>query len=90
MTFPAPTGPITIEITTTPEDYSFALVDAVSGKSSVVGTATAASLTHRWPLSSPFTGTHFALYAHGFGGVGCRSPAWFSDVSWRGVREGGP
>ncbi|RSH93063.1 hypothetical protein EHS25_007416 [Saitozyma podzolica] len=89
-TFPAPTGAIAIEITATPEDYSFALVDAVSGKSSLVGTASAASLTHRWPLSSPFTGTHVALYAHGYGGVGCRSPAWFSDVSWRGVREGGP
>lgn len=40
-------------------------------------------------FDSIFTGTHLAIYAVGAHQESSLQPAYFSDPSWRGIREGG-
>ena len=72
-----------------PDKYTFSLQDD-EAKLLPIGSAPASILAREREYDSYFIGTFLGLYACGTGGVSASCPAVFSDISWRGVRAGGP
>lgn len=88
-TYPLDPGPVKMRIEATALRYTF-FATVGSGTEVKIGDFDSAELVKPTVPPSIFTGTHFGLYAMGHNKIGSMTKAWFSDVSWDGIRAGGP
>lgn len=83
----SPKGIVSIEVKAHPIGY---MLSYTIGKDTKLLTEVPSrALVRTRPKDSLFTGTFFGLYAMGAKGRPCLKNAYFSDVSWSGVRAGG-
>ena len=81
-------GPITLRIDVEPHGYSFS--HGGDKAQHHIGFLNSALLVRTRPCDSIMTGTHLALFASGVDNQGSLRPAHFRNLSWEGVRAGGP
>ncbi|KAJ9116512.1 hypothetical protein QFC24_006745 [Naganishia onofrii] len=80
------TGPIVLAIKARPFFYSLHFSIATASTSTLTNDLATVSTQLFTNKNGPsFTGTHFGLYAQGFGRKPCLTPAYFSRAGWKAV-----
>ena len=82
-------GVYTFRIEAEPLRYRFYLKAEADSEFTLAGELATGLLVRTRPFDSIFTGTHLAIYAVGAHQESSLRPAYFSDISWEGVRDGG-
>jgi hypothetical protein len=75
-------GPVTLRIVAQPDSYTLAYQTSAQIDPVVLGTLSTAVLERSRPIDSPYTGTHFGVFAQGSEGFFCQDSAYFSYASF--------